>query len=359
MGGSTSVRLVPASTFSIDELALTFTESFEGYAVPMDVDGPTFRRMAELFDIDADASLVAVRGDERVGLVNVGLRGRSAWIGGMGVTARERRGGIGEALMRAAHESAAERGAAEVWLEVITTNEPAIRLYEKLGYEHVRELEIWAVEPVEAQASAARETGARERPRAAPGARAVAAGRRDARARARRRRDDRPGRRRRRGRRARDGVGDRRRADRGQDRRRRGGRPRRRARPRSHAPADEHPGGGRGGARDPPLRGRAGPAPARAAARPHLRLANLVRRFATNQVRCVTRRRRARGRAGRRPSAAAGAGGRRRARRGASGSPRTRRRRTRPGATRTGCASWCCRCGTSAPGSTHPRRRSA
>ncbi len=162
MGGSTSVRLVPASTFSIDELALTFTESFEGYAVPMDVDGPTFRRMAELFDIDEDASLVAVRGDERVGLVNVGLRGRSAWIGGMGVTARERRGGIGEALMRAAHESAAERGAAEVWLEVITTNEPAIRLYEKLGYEHVRELEIWAVEPVEAQASAARETGARE-----------------------------------------------------------------------------------------------------------------------------------------------------------------------------------------------------
>lgn len=154
---SASLELVPASSFSFDELARAFTASFAGYVIPMNVDEPAFRRMVGLFDVDLDASRVAVRGDEPVGLVNVGLRGAAAWIGGMGVVAAERRAGVGEMLMRAAHEAAAVRGAAEVWLEVIATNAPAIRLYEKLGYERVRELEIWTVEPDGAPPSSARE----------------------------------------------------------------------------------------------------------------------------------------------------------------------------------------------------------
>ena len=39
-------------------------------------------------------------------------------------------------------DSARERGATEMLLEVITENAPAIALYEKLGFEHVRELEV-------------------------------------------------------------------------------------------------------------------------------------------------------------------------------------------------------------------------
>ncbi len=150
-----------ASTFSFEELARIFTASFEGYVVPMHVDERTVRRMAELFDLDGDASHVAVRGDESVGLVNLGLRGRRGWIGGMGVVPSERRAGVGEMLMQAAHESAADRGATEVWLEVITSNEPAIRLYEKLGYERVRDLEVWTVAAEGAPASSAHEAAAR------------------------------------------------------------------------------------------------------------------------------------------------------------------------------------------------------
>jgi hypothetical protein len=59
--------------------------------------------------------------------------------------------------MHAAHEAAAARGADEVWLEVIASNAPALRLYEKLGYGHVRELEIWQVGPG-SQPSSARES---------------------------------------------------------------------------------------------------------------------------------------------------------------------------------------------------------
>ena len=48
---------------------------------------------------------------EPVGIVNVGLRGEDAWIGGVGVAAGRRGSGIGETLMHAAHESARAAGA--------------------------------------------------------------------------------------------------------------------------------------------------------------------------------------------------------------------------------------------------------
>jgi GNAT superfamily N-acetyltransferase len=154
---SSAVRLVPSSRFATAELAALFTASFEDYVVPLTVDEAGFRGMAQLFDIDLDASRVALSGEAPVGLVNLGLRGDRGRIGGMGVVRNARRGGVGETLMHAAHESAAARGVTEIWLEAITTNAAAIRLYEKLGYEHVRDLEIWELE-AEPPAATAGET---------------------------------------------------------------------------------------------------------------------------------------------------------------------------------------------------------
>ena len=66
------------------------------------------------------------------------MRGEDAWIGGVGVVSEARRSGVGEALMRALHEQARERGVQRVWLEVIVENTGAFALYEKLGYEQCR-----------------------------------------------------------------------------------------------------------------------------------------------------------------------------------------------------------------------------
>jgi hypothetical protein len=98
--------------------------------------------MVESFDLDVAGSLVALDGDTPVGLANLGLRGERSWLGGIGVVSSHRRGGIGEQLTRALMDSARERGATKMLLEVITENAPAIALYEKLGFEHVRELEV-------------------------------------------------------------------------------------------------------------------------------------------------------------------------------------------------------------------------
>jgi RimJ/RimL family protein N-acetyltransferase len=101
--------------------------------------------MVEVFDLDLDASRVALRDGGAVGHGNLGLRGDQAWIGGVGLIAAARRQGIGETLMCALHDEAAARGVTSVWLEVIEQNESAFRLYEKLGYRIVREVEFWSL----------------------------------------------------------------------------------------------------------------------------------------------------------------------------------------------------------------------
>ena len=57
--------------------------------------------MQEKFDFDLDASLIAYRDGDPVGLANLAVRGQDAWIGGVGVVASARRAGVGETLMRA------------------------------------------------------------------------------------------------------------------------------------------------------------------------------------------------------------------------------------------------------------------
>src|SRR5262245_40586669 len=99
----------------------------------MQVDETALSSMVRSFDIDLDASRIAARNGQPIGVCNLGLRGDEAWIGGLGVVVAERRGGIGRLLMEAVLDEAAARGVREVRLEVIVENERAIPLYENLG----------------------------------------------------------------------------------------------------------------------------------------------------------------------------------------------------------------------------------
>ena len=154
------LELQPASDLSDEELAALFTASYEGYLVPFAVDAAAVRSLTETCDLDRAASVIAVRGGERVGLANLGLRGSDAWVGGVGVVPAERRRGTGRRLMQALHENARSRGVERVWLEVIVENGGAIALYEQLGYAHVRELEVWSL--AGAPGGEANETGVAE-----------------------------------------------------------------------------------------------------------------------------------------------------------------------------------------------------
>jgi ribosomal protein S18 acetylase RimI-like enzyme len=140
-----SVALEPASTLSAAQLAGVFTASYEGYFMPVTVDEATYRFMAGSWDFDLDASRIAFDGEEPVGICNLAMRGKDAWIGGVGVVAARRGRGIGRQLMQAAEDEARARGVERLWLEVLVQNAPAIALYEKLGYARTRELEVWSL----------------------------------------------------------------------------------------------------------------------------------------------------------------------------------------------------------------------
>jgi GNAT superfamily N-acetyltransferase len=131
------MTIVPADTLTLGELAALFTAGYEGYFTPIHVDEPTLRFMIDAWDID----LARSRAVPGVGVCNLGVREERAWIGGLGVVPAERRHGVGRALMDAVLDAAPPL----VTLEVIEQNEPAIKLYEDLGFERTRVLEVWSL----------------------------------------------------------------------------------------------------------------------------------------------------------------------------------------------------------------------
>jgi ribosomal protein S18 acetylase RimI-like enzyme len=141
-----SLEIGPASTLGSERLAGLFTDGFAGYYVPIQTDAAAIEAMVRNWDLDLDASRVAFLGSEPAGFAFLGIRGRRGWIGGTGVVPPARRRGVGDAVMRAVLDEARSRGIEEVSLEVLVQNEPALRLYERLGFERVRELEICEVE---------------------------------------------------------------------------------------------------------------------------------------------------------------------------------------------------------------------
>jgi ribosomal protein S18 acetylase RimI-like enzyme len=151
-----------ARSLALNERAALFNAAYEGYLVPFHVDEAMLASMQETFDLDLEASRIALRGGATVGFGNLGVRGEDAWIGGVGVVPAARRSGVGEALMHALHEQARERGVRRVWLEVIVENTGAFALYEKLGYRLVRDVEVWSLPLAVSERSEAEEASAED-----------------------------------------------------------------------------------------------------------------------------------------------------------------------------------------------------
>jgi ribosomal protein S18 acetylase RimI-like enzyme len=141
-----ALRLVAASSLDLGELVRTFNLGFSDYLVPMQMDEAALAGHIAHNDIDLECSQVALD-VEPVGLVLVARRGSEAWIGGMGISPAYRRIGLGIRTLAAAIEAVAATGARAVWLEVLDDNAPAIALYERLGFAHVRRLDVWSLAP--------------------------------------------------------------------------------------------------------------------------------------------------------------------------------------------------------------------
>jgi ribosomal-protein-alanine N-acetyltransferase len=86
---------------------------------------------------EASAALVALRGERVIGYVLCWFVADEVHIVNLAVHARDRRHGIGRHLMNTVCDEALRRRACVATLEVRFHNEPAIALYESLGFRNV------------------------------------------------------------------------------------------------------------------------------------------------------------------------------------------------------------------------------
>jgi ribosomal protein S18 acetylase RimI-like enzyme len=137
-----AIQLVPASSFSIEQLVAAYNQTRVDYLVPMPMNAARLAEYIHIYDVDLDCSQVAVDGDQILGLAMLGVRPGKTWITRLGVLPVKRRRGTGEALMRALLDATDQLQIEGTALEVIKHNTPAHTLFLKLGFSETRELLI-------------------------------------------------------------------------------------------------------------------------------------------------------------------------------------------------------------------------
>lgn len=141
--------LIPASEYTIDQLARIYSEARSDYIVPMPMNGRRLREYVRYYDVDLDASFVSVsaEGDE-TGIAMLGLRERRAWLTRIGVNAKWRGHHYGFRLVEASLEAARDAGSDLAQLEVIEGNLPAQRLFTRFGFAEHRRLLVLVRPPM-------------------------------------------------------------------------------------------------------------------------------------------------------------------------------------------------------------------
>ena len=135
--------IVPCRRYTFTELAAIYNETRVDYIVPMPMNARRMEEYVRYYDIDLDASPVALNSaDEPLGIAMLGMRKQRAWVTRLGVIPYRRGRKIGQLLMENLLKKARQQQATLVQLEVIKGNEPAYRLFTKLGFAETRELLI-------------------------------------------------------------------------------------------------------------------------------------------------------------------------------------------------------------------------
>ncbi|MBC1982757.1 GNAT family N-acetyltransferase [Listeria booriae] len=138
------MKLLRLSAFTRQEQVALWNEAFSDYLVPATTTEASFKARMESLFLSEEESLVATMNGEPAGIALTGTREfqskKIAWIGGIAIVPKFRKNGLARQLMEALISDYGKQSVAESWLEVIANNQPAIRLYESLGYEKINDL---------------------------------------------------------------------------------------------------------------------------------------------------------------------------------------------------------------------------
>jgi ribosomal protein S18 acetylase RimI-like enzyme len=134
------MELIPATEFTLQELADAYNETRIDYIIPMPMTVERLRGYVDVYDVDLASSCAAAEGGAILGLGMLGIRARRAWVTRLGVLPSGRRQGVGRAIMIFLLDAACKHGAPVTWLEVIQGNTPAHELFSSLNFVETRRL---------------------------------------------------------------------------------------------------------------------------------------------------------------------------------------------------------------------------
>lgn len=132
------------NTVSLDELLITFNSAFADYIIPFKLDKDQLLFKIKSESIDLNWSLGAFHNNSLIGVILHGLRSingkHEMYNAGTGVLPYYRGQGIVKKSYDHILPQLGDNNIQCVKLEVISTNFPAIRAYEKIGFETQRKL---------------------------------------------------------------------------------------------------------------------------------------------------------------------------------------------------------------------------
>jgi GNAT superfamily N-acetyltransferase len=133
---------VPASNYPAPELAELLNRGFEDYFIPIQFNTNMLLTMLHKDGIDLAESRLLIADDQPCGIALIARRGAfgTSRLAAMGIEKGLRSRGAGSWFMQRLLGEARQRGDHEMVLEVIEQNEPAVRLYQRSGFENVRRL---------------------------------------------------------------------------------------------------------------------------------------------------------------------------------------------------------------------------
>ncbi|MCK6077533.1 GNAT family N-acetyltransferase [Paenibacillus silvae] len=133
----------------LHSLHLAFIEAFSDYQVKMDISFPDFERMMLRRGFVPTLSVGAFDGEQLIGFSLTGLRVLkgvpTAYDIATGIAPKYRRQGVSSELFMQASRILKKKHVKQYLLEVIKDNMPAIRLYEKQGFQIQRELACFQI----------------------------------------------------------------------------------------------------------------------------------------------------------------------------------------------------------------------
>jgi len=130
----------PASDYPLPDLVKILNRGFENYLVPIQFSLSQFLTMILKDSIDLNSSRILLADDQPSGIALIARRGWASRLAAMGVSGQTRGKGAGSWFMGRLIQEARERSDREMVLEVIEQNEPAVRLYQKYGFQTIRRL---------------------------------------------------------------------------------------------------------------------------------------------------------------------------------------------------------------------------